>query len=195
MRMLSSDRIVQMYYRLYVRAQMFLMFMWNRNVIVQIMGEEVINPAAEEEIYVDPKNPDKRTSQPWRILKLQGEPWVFGEAMRPGQGKQDEKKNTHDPLVCQHPSDKMYARGGKNDLKWWTCAACNSRWERIPLSSYSLVTMGKPPTGRDVLTFGKHTGETYDTVWKTDPSYCQWVMQTVSRETRRAPTSRGSLGT
>ena len=47
------------------------------------------------------------------------------------------------------------------------------------LSSYSLVTVSKPPSGKDVMTFGKHLGKTYNTVWATDPSYCQWAMQTV----------------
>ena len=33
-------------------------------------------------------------------------------------------------------------------------------------------------TGRDILTFGRHTGKTYDTVYTLHPDYCNWVLNT-----------------
>ena len=29
------------------------------------------------------------------------------------------------------------------------------------------------------MTFGKYAGMSYNTVWMTDPSYCQWAIKTV----------------
>ena len=114
-RTISPDRIAHMYRRLYLKAEMILRFMWKRNLIVELMGEEAVNPAEEEElfenIHVDPENPDKKTNQSWRVLPFQEQQWVVGKKMPSGQGTQDRKKNTHDPAVCQHPSDKMFGNG------------------------------------------------------------------------------------
>ena len=33
-------------------------------------------------------------------------------------------------------------------------------------------------TGRDLVTFGKHAGMTYDTVYLKYPDYCNWAMST-----------------
>ena len=38
------------------------------------------------------------------------------------------------------------------------------------------------------MTYGKHTGKKFVTIWNTDPPYCQWVMQTVEQEPKTAPT-------
>ena len=60
---------------------------------------------------------------------------------------------------------------------WWTCAACGKRWERIPLTEFE-PSMSNPLDDNDILTFGKHLGYTYLQVWKQDPNYCQWVLET-----------------
>ena len=35
------------------------------------------------------------------------------------------------------------------------------------------------PNHLDLVTFGKHTGETYQEVYSQDRMYCQWVLMTV----------------
>ena len=59
-----------------------------------------------------------------------------GSSCRRARERQDKKKHTHDPILCQHPSDMMRARGGRNNLQWWNCQACGTRWDRIPLSKF-----------------------------------------------------------
>ena len=101
---------------------------------------------------------------------------MVGKELKQGKGERDQKKNTHDPLTCQHPSDKMLGRGGRGDLKWWYCQACGTRWERIPLSSFEGTN--DLQSGKDLVTFGKHAGKNYNTVWVNYPDYCDWVLRT-----------------
>ena len=53
-----------------------------------------------------------------------------------------------------------------------------SRWVRTDLA---LVNSETPePNSQDLVTFGKHMGRTYEQVLQ-DPSYCEWVMNTVAQ--------------
>ena len=125
---------------------------------------------------MDPERPSQKTNQPWRVISFQGEKFVVGKELPEGKGVKDQKKHTHDPMTCQHPSEVMCGRGGRGDLKWWCCQACGTRWERILLSSFEGTT--DRPSGSDLVTFGRHAGKTYNTVYVQDPGYVNWILQT-----------------
>ena len=110
-----------------------------------------------------------------RVLMFHGEHFVVGQAMEAGQGKVDQKKFTHDPSLCQHPSDMMAGRGNTATSLWWLCKACGQRWKRIPLSQYE-PNKNSPLCDLDLITFGKYTGHTYLSVWNLDKHWCQVQM-------------------
>lgn len=179
-RSIPPERIQHMWRRLYLLAEAFLRFTQRKNFLMTVMGEDTINPPEEEEeyekIYVDPDRPSQKTNKPWRIITFQGEKYVVGKEMPEGKGVVDKKKHTHDPLTCQHPSDMMSGRGGRGDKKWWCCQACGTRWERILLSSFEGTKDRQ--SGTDLITFGKHAGKTYNTVYVQHPDYCDWILRT-----------------
>jgi hypothetical protein len=174
--------------RLTLLIQQFMNYTQYHNVISQIFPQGMINPAADsdsddfEKIDVEADFPKQRKTQkeknkPWRILTFQDVKYVVGKERPEGKGKQDAKKHTHDPILCQHPLDMMRARGGRDNLLWWNCQACGTSWDRIPLSKFE-ATSDSQSNHKDRVTFGKHAGKTYDEVYKKHPSYCMWVMQT-----------------
>jgi len=112
-----------------------------------------------------------------KIISFQGLNWVVGKTLPPGEGKKDQQHFTHDPLMCQHPSHLMKARGGKDNNKWWTCAACGSRFERTLLKDYE-PQMGSLTTDQDLITFGRLMGQTYRHAWDHHQPYCQWILRT-----------------
>ena len=129
-----------MWRRLVILLRTFLQFTQVKNFLITMMPMETINPSEDddefEKIDVDSDQPkQKKTSRPWRILKFQGESYVVGKELKEAKGSKDVTKHTHDPMICQHPSDKMLGRGGRADQKWWCCQACGTRWERIPYRS------------------------------------------------------------
>ena len=127
------------------------MFNSDRNFIISDMGPQAIQTEEEEDwhgqtTHIDPNNVEQQTHQSWKIIKHHNIRYVVGEAITPGTGPKDQLKHTHDPNICQHPSDQMMARGG-NGQSWWTCAACGSRWDRILLSTFG--QKGDVPQDRD----------------------------------------------
>ena len=168
--------------RLTLLVQQFINYTQYHSVMSQIFPQALINPAADsdsdfEKIDVEgdfPKQKKTKKKEPWRILTFKDEKWVVGNQWSEGKGKQDMKKRTLDPILCQHPTDVMQARGGRNNLQWWNCQACGTRWERIPLSKFEDI----PISGKTKVTFGKNAGMTYDEVYQQHPSYCNWVITT-----------------
>jgi hypothetical protein len=158
-----------------------LQFIQVKSFLLQIMPSDTIDPSSSdseyEKIPVPGQAPKKEEKgEPWRALKHNGVSYLIGPSMGPGQGVKDKLKITHDPALCQHPSDKMCARGGRNDQRWWHCQACGNRFRRIPLSSY--VSAGSVATGPEIIAFGKHMGKTCNTVYEKHPEYCLWVIAT-----------------
>ena len=169
--------------RFRILLTMFLRFTQQKNFLLSILPAELINPTEDEDDFekIDvgdarPKPKEKKKNKPFRILPFKGESFVVGDRLIAGKGAKDLKKHTHDPIVCQHPSAQMFARGGKDEKKWWTCTACGGRWDRVPLAYYELTSA---PKCRDILTFGKHAGQTYDYAYLNDMAYCQWIMMTM----------------
>jgi hypothetical protein len=85
------------------------------------------------------------------------------------------------PDECKHEPHFMKPRG--NDKKnssgkgiWWTCIMCNSRWERRLVDEVPEGT----PQDSEVLTFGKHAGQTFLDASIENPKYCEWVVGTVT---------------
>jgi hypothetical protein len=179
-RSIPAQTICHMWKRLYLLAEMFLRFTQRKNFLIEKMGEDAINPPEEEEeyekIYTDLDHPNQKTNKPWRVIAFQGEPYVVGKEMTEGQGRIDKTKRTHDPSVCQHPSDLMHGRGGRGEKKWWSCPLCGTRWERIPLVNLEAKT--ELPGPMDRITFGRYTGKTYQTVHLQHPEYCDWILRT-----------------
>ena len=169
--------------RFRILLTMFLRFTQQKNFLLSILPAELINPTEDEsdfekidvgDAHAKPK--EKKKNKPFRILAFKGESFVVGDRLLPGKGAKDMKKITHDPITCQHPCDQMFARGGKDGKKWWNCTACGGRWDRVPLAYYELTSA---PTCRDLLTFGKHAGQSFDWVYLNDMAYCQWIMLTM----------------
>ena len=181
-RSIPAVQINHMWRRLVILLRTFLQFTQVKNFLITMMPMETVNPSEDEpecefeKIDVDSDPPkQKKTSKPWRILNVKGEPYVVGKELKESQGTKDATKHTHDPMLCQHPSEKMLARGGRNDQRWWCCQACGARWERIPLSKYET---NEQPSGKDLVTFGMHAGKTYNNVYLSHPTYCDWIMKT-----------------
>ena len=180
-RSIPPEQINHMWRRMVILMRTFLQFTQVKNFLITMMPMETINPSEDddefEKIDMDMDQPkQKKTSKPWRILKFHGESYVVGKELKEAKGAKDVTKHTHDPMVCQHPSDKMLGRGGRNDLKWWICQACGTRWERLPLVKFE--STGAQPRCKDLITFGMHCGKTYDTVYLNHPEYCDWILRT-----------------
>ena len=183
---LPSAKLEHMWHRLIILLKMFLRFTQIKDFLLTIMPSETINPTEDEDDFekIDvegdtsdrPKSKENKKAKPWRILTFKGEKFVVGNQLEAGKGTKDKQKHTHDPIVCQHPSGQMFGRGGKDDKKWWTCVACGGRWDRVPLAYYELTSA---PKCRDILTFGKHAGQTFDWAYLNDMAYCQWIMMTM----------------
>ena len=94
---------------------------------------------------------------------------IVGKPLSPGEGTVEV-----DPTQCQHPVQRM-KRHGNRSSKWWTCHACQSRWERMKAED-SIPT--GTPKGTEILLFGKHVGLTFSHVFDHLPSYAQWVIRT-----------------
>jgi hypothetical protein len=107
---------------------------------------------------------------PLRFCKGQ----AVGQPRDSGAGPKDLQKAHMDPTMCQHNDQDMMPRGNKTD-KWWTCQKCLSRWDRIPDASPSSLAT---PDDEDLVTFGKHAGSTFLTVFLEDTPYCEWVLRT-----------------
>ena len=175
--------------RLVKVAWCLLSYVQRRNFFLTKMPLAIRTPesSADEFEFVNPKassSQAKQKSAPWKVLTFQSQKWIVGKELPEGQGKKDATKHTHDPLTCQHPSENTRGRGGRNELRWWICLNCGTRWERIPLSEYETDSPGHD---KDFITFGKHLGKTYETVLRTDPPYCQWALQTVESGDSHSP--------
>jgi hypothetical protein len=79
-----------------------------------------------------------------------------------------------DPATCQHDRMHLKRRGNKNS-GWWTCIACNSRWERKSVDEIHQDVQGKDT---DLVGFGAHANKTYRQVYETEKGYCRWVLMT-----------------
>ena len=136
------------------------------------------NPTAASSSSQAPEMTQRRWE---RVLMFKGEPFIVGRAKEPGTGKVDQTKFTHDPALCQHPTDKMKGRGNTETSLWWLCQACGSRWERIKLSKYE-PEKDSPLSDRDLITFGRYTGHTYLSAWSLDKPWCQIQMMLAEQE-------------
>jgi hypothetical protein len=103
---------------------------------------------------------------------------VIGKPLPAGEGKVDRSKVQMDPAVCQHPSHAMKARGNTT-TKWWTCAQCLSRWERLAVEQIS--NLQEEPEDLSILTFGKYMGSSYAEVYEMDKPYCSWILNTAEK--------------
>ena len=183
-RKFTAERMVYQWKRITNLITTFLQFIQVKNFLIYKFPKETIDPSSSDSEYEKipvpgeaPKK-EKDKSQPWRVLNHNGVAYVVGPEMEPGQGAKDKEKCTQDPRLCQHPSDKMCARGGRGEKHWWYCKACGNRWKRIPLSHYEIHSAGTVASGNDIITFGKHTGKTCATVFNKHPEYCQWILKT-----------------
>ena len=83
-----------------------------------------------------------------------------------------------DPTICPHTAEYMKARGNGRTT-WWTCNACLTRWQRIPIEVTSTTDESKDD---DVLAFEKHAWKTYKQVLTDYPKYAKWVVSTSEHE-------------
>jgi hypothetical protein len=84
-------------------------------------------------------------------------------------------------LLCQHPTTSIKAGGNKHE-RWFTCSDCTMRWQRTPIPEQS-----GPPSGQDLLLFGRYASETYHLVCQNHPQYALWVLQTAQESGQSSP--------
>ena len=156
------------------------------------MPKETVDPSSSDSEYekVDvpgeaPSQSSKDKPQPWRVETHENVKYVIGKQLEPGKGVKDRAKITHDPQLCQHPTESLLGRGGRGEMHWWYCQACGSRFKRIPLSQFEMRSEGTCSIGSDMITFGKHLGKSCKTVYDKHPEYCLWILSTA--ETGDAP--------
>ena len=87
----------------------------------------------------------------------------------------------------------MKARGNKNS-KWFTCAHCQSRWERLEMTGAAASTSDlaaaaaeQPIHERDLVGFGKFAALSYRQLLDQQPEYCEWVLSTIDTEPDSCP--------
>ena len=179
-----TTAVVEHYWRrMYLLIRTFLGYIQTKDLLICLLPMETVCPTEDEDefekIDVDGNTEDlprkEYKKKPWRMLEFQGEKYVVGKELNKATGAKDMKKHTHDPAICQHPSDQMFGRGGRGGQIWWTCTGCGNRWERVPLSKFETTS---PSSDKDLLTFGKYLGKSYDYVYLNDPQYCGWVLMT-----------------
>ena len=190
----DSEKAIHQWKRLWILATALLRYLQTKNCLIEMMGAETVCPLelsedeGFEKIYVNPekssssssKTPQPKQRAQWRVETHNHEQFVVGKELERGKGIKDAANLTHDPSVCQHPSHLMKGRGGKKIPggvdRWWTCMACGSRWERLPLTHFE---ENAAASDRTVITFGQYMGATFGGIWKIDPQYCNWIMSTV----------------
>lgn len=174
-RFLSAERVYVLWRRLVLKLGLILNYHRERNRIALLIGEQALT------VHQRPHQTEAQQTDVLpkftRVLTFKDQKFVVGKERAPGEGRKDATRVTHNPTVCQHPSDRLQARGGRNQDRWWTCMACQSRFDRIPLEEFE-PKMGDTTTDHDLLTFGTHMGHTYRQVWDRNQNYCQWILQT-----------------
>jgi hypothetical protein len=168
---LSSHERLSRWKSLMLKIQQMFYCLWIQTKTALLLGQPVYNQLFNARQYQIATPPSTK------LRFIRGE--VVGKQLPRGQGKEDASTAHVNPGLCHHPEDTMKPRGNLGN-KWWTCKKCLCRWERL---SHSEIT---PTTGTvdhlDLMTFGKHTGETYQEIAMHDPSYCIWARRTVEEE-------------
>ena len=132
---------------------------------IAILGHDVyMNIFAEVKRVVN--QDEKKESKNWQVIDGQ---YVGRKYPKPSKGSPEV-----DPAVCPHNPQYLKPRGNGRQ-NWWTCVACLTRWERIPIE---IKEEGADAKDSDVLAFGKHAGKTYLEVLTDYPSYTRWVIST-----------------
>ena len=179
----TEEQIIYRWKRVSHLITLFFQHIQLKDFLMWKMPKDTIDPSSSDSEYekVDVPEPGEARSSkdkpmPWRVETHQNVKYVIGRQLAPGQGKVDKLKITHDPLVCQHPTESLLGRGGRGEFNWWHCQACGSRFKRIPLSQFEV---SRDNIGSDILNFGQHLGKSCNTVYNRHPEYCVWVITTV----------------
>ena len=99
---------------------------------------------------------------------------LVGKPLAPSTGVR--RLAVNDPENCPHPDKEMVPRGNghfnnrtnqRNQVCWWTCKLCNSRWERMPVPAHPIPD---EPQDSDRMRFGRHLGEQYIDVYNNHPT-------------------------
>ena len=133
---------------------------------IAILGQDVYQNIFAEIKRVARQEEATRESKNWQVIDGQ---YVGRKYTKATKGTPEV-----DPAVCSHAAQNMRSRGNGRQ-NWWTCIACLTRWERIPIE---IKDAGADATDHDVLAFGKHAGKTYLEVLTDHPSYAKWVIST-----------------
>ena len=168
---LSPHERLSRWKSLLLKIQQMFYCLWTQTKTALLLGQPVYNQlfnARQYQIATPPQT---------KLRFIRGE--VVGKQLAKGTGTKDAGKAHMNPGLCQHPEEFMKPRGNKGN-KWWTCEKCTCRWERLDQAEIT------PTTGAvdhlDLMTFGKHTGETYEKIATHDHSYCIWARRTVEEE-------------
>ena len=173
-RTIPENKLHWMWGKIFLKISLCMHHLHRQRCMKNILGEKnynkIFNPTVESASTAQP------AQTPFRILHGQ----VVGKPLKPGEGKEDLKKKSMDPVMCQHPDEAMKKRGNNEECMWWLCAQCCSRWERRKISEISTLT--GHPSGFNILTFGKFSGSMFQQVYDSSPDYCQWVLDTLEKD-------------
>lgn len=158
------EQILAAWNRFTVKLLMVIRVLTLRRKTMLLLGKEVY-----KRLFAEAK--ELATNQPEVSRVINGE--LVGAPLSLGTGAQ-----TRDPAMCDHPLESMKRRSNGKNL-WWTCASCQSRWDRKPIED---ALVGEEPQHSEVLLFGKHLGKAMGWVYENDRQYCQWIQMTAEQE-------------
>jgi hypothetical protein len=170
-RTLTSEQVMARWQTLVLKIGLIFRMIATETTVKQLLGELVYNRWFRKPMT----DTATRAIQPIVSRVIKGQ--AVGRELARGEGKQDAKKASMDPALCQHPESDMQSRGNAKN-SWWHCAKCMSRWERTDVALVNTQT--QEPNSMDLVTFGRHMGKTYEQVLQ-DPQYCKWVLETVEQ--------------
>ena len=144
---------------------------------IKMATQAVLGKEAYQRIFQQHKQRLERPKQDYKVINRE----IVGNPLPPGKGKGE-----IDPTMCPHDRTYLKRRGNKDSKqgKWWTCIACNPRWERKSLDEIHTDVEGRDT---DLVGFGAHANKTYLQLLENEKSYCQWVLMTAEMEEDRSP--------
>jgi hypothetical protein len=106
---------------------------------------------------------------------------IMGEVLPDSKTLKTTELGRTSKLLCQHPTTSIKQGGNKHE-RWFTCLDCTTRWKRTPIPDQS-----GPPSGQDLLLFGRYASEIYHQVYLNHPQYALWVLQTAQESPQASP--------
>ncbi len=162
---LSETARLSRWRKIIIKVQLVFQFLSIQEKTRKLLGEAVFDS------FLGHNNRAAPTADPSQTYRmLNGE--VVGRPLKPSDTDKAKATAKMDPAMCKHPANMMKARSNRRPngtgVDWWVCLMCTSRWERLKQSDLQGTGMIPSYCPEDLVTFGKHSGETMQEVWEKD---------------------------